>query len=268
MWSRTIALLLVALAGCVAIAPRARAADTPVTPPAAVADDPDEEADGEPPAEPQLRIAPPSRTRGATVARIVAPSFARASLDGPRRGWRVGTATAWSGQSQVLLALDAAVRDGVEWVKVLLPRRRNGTTGWVPRDNVTLGSTPFWVEVGLRSRTVTVLRNGRRALRTRAVVGAPRTPTPLGLSAIYERNRQPDPRAFLGPWALSLTSLSDVLESYGGGPGRTAIHGRAGESLADPLGSARSHGCIRIDNGPIAWMARNLPPGTPVRVSR
>jgi lipoprotein-anchoring transpeptidase ErfK/SrfK len=39
-----------------------------------------------------------------------------------------------------------------------------------------------------------------------------------------------------------------VLDDYGGGPGRVAIHGRAGASLLDPLGTARSHGCIRIDN--------------------
>ncbi|MDW5593825.1 L,D-transpeptidase [Conexibacter stalactiti] len=216
---------------------------------------------------PAFDVAAPSRTGGATVARIVAPSFARAQLAVPRRGRRVGTATAWSGQPQTLLVLDGATRDGAGWVKVLLADRPNGSAGWVPRDNVTLGSTRYWVEVAVRSRTVTVFRGGRRVLRTRAVVGAPRTPTPLGLAAIYERNRQPDPRGFLGPWALSLTSLSNVLESFGGGPGRVAIHGRAGESFADPLGSARSHGCVRIDNGPIAWMAKTLPIGTPVHVT-
>jgi lipoprotein-anchoring transpeptidase ErfK/SrfK len=215
-----------------------------------------------------LHVDPPSRARGATVARIVASSFARASLDTPRRGRRIGTATAWSRQSQVLLVLDAATVDGVEWVQVLLPVRPNGTTGWVPRDHVVLSRTPYWVDVALRARTVTVYRNGKRVLRTRAVVGAPRTPTPLGLAAIYERNRQPDPRAFLGPWALSLTSLSNVLESYGGGPGRVAIHGRSGTSFRDPLGSARSHGCVRIDNGPVSWMARQIPPGTPVMTVR
>jgi hypothetical protein len=102
----------------------------------------------------------------------------------------------------------------------------------------------------------------------RAVVGAPSTPTPLGLGAIYERNRQPDPGAFLGPWALSLTLLSNVLENYGGGPGRVAIHGRAGASLRDPLGSARSHGCIRVNNDDVRWMAARVPTGTPVRVKR
>lgn len=254
-----LALLLTAGLGLFA-APGAASADVPA------ADG--EEASPAAPDAPPLRVAAPSKARGATVARIVAPAFARTRLDTPRRGRRVGTATAWSGQSQVLLVLDAAVHHGVEYVQVLLPVRPNGTTGWIPRDHVTIGRTPYWVEVGLRARTVTVFRGGKRLLRTRAVVGAPGTPTPTGLAAIYERNRQPDPHAFLGPWALSLTSLSTVLESYGGGPGRVAIHGRAGASFADPLGSARSHGCVRIDNAPVSWMARHIPPGTPVRTAR
>jgi len=65
-----------------------------------------------------------------------------------------------------------------------------------------------------------------------------------------------------------ITSHSNVLENYGGGPGRVAIHGRAGASLNAPLGSARSHGCVRIDNRNVSWMARRVPPGTPVRVHR
>jgi lipoprotein-anchoring transpeptidase ErfK/SrfK len=50
------------------------------------------------------------------------------------------------------------------------------------------------------------------------------------------------------------------------GPGRVALHGRAGASLLDPLGTARSHGCVRGDNEHVAWMARELPVGAPVRV--
>ncbi|MBV9796655.1 MAG: L,D-transpeptidase [Solirubrobacterales bacterium] len=45
------------------------------------------------------------------------------------------------------------------------------------------------------------------------------------------------------------------------------VHGRGGTSLLDPLGSARSHGCIRIDNGPIAWIAEHVPLGAPVEIT-
>lgn len=59
-----------------------------------------------------------------------------------------------------------------------------------------------------------------------------------------------------------------MLENYGGGPGRVAIHGRGGASFADPLGSARSHGCVRIDNAQVSYLARKLPDGTPVDLHR
>jgi lipoprotein-anchoring transpeptidase ErfK/SrfK len=212
------------------------------------------------------RVRPPSRARGATTARIISPTFARARLKTPRRGRPVGTATAWSAQPQTLLVLDHAIREEREWVKVLLADRPNGSAGWVPRNKVVLKRSRFWIDVRTGSRRVTVYRDGRRVRRFRAVVGAPGTPTPHTLAAIYERNRQPNPGAFLGPWALSLTALSNVLQNYGGGPGRVAIHGRAGASLFDPLGSARSHGCIRINNRHVSWLASRVPVGTPVRL--
>ena len=57
-----------------------------------------------------------------------------------------------------------------------------------------------------------------------------------------------------------------MLLNYGGGPGRVAIHGRDGASLADPLGSSLSHGCVRVDDANIIWMARVIPLGTPVLI--
>jgi lipoprotein-anchoring transpeptidase ErfK/SrfK len=138
----------------------------------------------------------------------------------------------------------------------------------VPLDTVVLGHTAYWIDVATRARRVTVYRAGRRLVSFRAVVGAPATPTPLGLAAIYERNRQPDPNAFDGAWVLSLTALSGVLENFGGGPGRVGIHGRGSASLHDPLGSARSHGCIRITNADVSWLAARVPTGTPVDVAR
>jgi lipoprotein-anchoring transpeptidase ErfK/SrfK len=65
---------------------------------------------------------------------------------------------------------------------------------------------------------------------------------------------------------LHLTAHSEVLDDYGGGPGRVAIHGRAGASLLDPLGTARSHGCVRVSNEAVRLLARRLVPGVPVAV--
>ena len=212
-------------------------------------------------------VSAPSRAQGGTVARIVTPVLARTSLTRSLGGHRLQAQTNWSGQPQYLLVLADAVQGGREWVEVLLPTRPNGSTGWVPRDKVVLGHTPYWVQVSTGSREVNVFRNGRRIRGFRAVVGAPATPSPHGLGAIYERDLQPDPHGFVGPWALPLTLLSDKLHHFEGGEGRVAIHGRDGASLLDPLGSARSHGCIRIANAAVRWMAAHVPAGTPVRVT-
>jgi lipoprotein-anchoring transpeptidase ErfK/SrfK len=61
--------------------------------------------------------------------------------------------------------------------------------------------------------------------------------------------------------------FSKVLFNFGGGPGCVSIHGRGGASLIDPLGSAASHGCIRINNGRVDWMASHLSQGTPVQIT-
>ncbi len=200
------------------------------------------------------------------MARIVSPVYARARVSSDDRGRKVGTQTAWSGQPQTLLVLKSTVHKNRLWVKLLLPFRPNASSGWVPRDQVVLGRTRYWVEVRVEDRRVAIYRSGKRTRSFGAVVGTPSTPTPEGLAALYERNRQADPGAFLGPWSLPLTVHSNVLENYGGGPGRVGIHGRSGASLSDPIGSARSHGCIRVNNGDISWMAGHVPPGTPVLI--
>ncbi len=71
-------------------------------------------------------------------------------------------------------------------------------------------------------------------------------------------------------WVLTLTAHSDVLRTFDGGDGLTAIHGRGGASLQDPLGSARSHGCIRLGNRAIDWLVHTIGraqlPGTPIQI--
>ncbi|MGH3100143.1 MAG: L,D-transpeptidase, partial [Thermoleophilia bacterium] len=110
---------------------------------------------------------------------------------------------------------------------------------------------------------------GEPRRRFRVVVGAPSTPTPEGLFSIVGVWRW-NPADFLGSYILPLTAHSHVLQEFGGGDGRVGIHGRGGSSLLDPLGAARSHGCIRLSNAPIEWLVRTVGtgrlPGIPVRV--
>ena len=204
----------------------------------------------------------------ATIARVVAPVVARSAPDRRARAvWSVPTATGWSGQAQALLVLRSAHDErGRRWIELELPMRPNERTGWIPADYAVLSRTGYWIEVSTGRRVVSVYRAGRLVRRFGAVVGAPGTPTPHGLFALWEKNPQPDVHGFLGPWSLPITALSNVLESYGGGPGRVAIHGRDGASLLTPLGAAASHGCIRVENGQVTWLTARVPRGTPVLV--
>ncbi len=212
-------------------------------------------------------IAPPSRDGGSHSARIVAPVRAMTEPGGGRVVTRLRTATSWSSHPQSLLILKSRYVEGKEWLKVVLPIRPSGSRGWIPRNKVNIRFNPLWIEIRKKNRRLIAYEHGKRLRRYKIVIGARGTPTPAGLAAVYERNRQPDPDEFLGPWSLPLTSLSPTLMNYGGGPGRIAMHGRGGESLSDPLGSAASHGCIRVPNRGIRWLARHARPGTPVLVS-
>ena len=204
----------------------------------------------------------------AWTAKVIYPTMARS---GPRadarRVARVDTVAAWDGGPVGLLVLGARSekRSGRLWIKVQLPERPNGRSGWIDANYAKLSTTPWRLLLDRDARRVTAFRSGHRVRSWRVVIGKPGTPTPRGLFAIYERVRQP-PGSELGPFALQLTAHSNTLKNFGGGPGRVAMHGRSGPLLYDPLGSARSHGCIRMQNRIVRWLAARARPGTPVEI--
>ncbi|HWH92338.1 MAG TPA: L,D-transpeptidase [Baekduia sp.] len=208
---------------------------------------------------------PPHAVAVANIARIVALTPARARLHGAATQTIDPIAPLSRGQTQ--LRIVARRMSGGRWfVRVLVPQRPNGRSAWVAADRVRLLRTRLHVYVDRRARRLTVTRGDRTIRSARVVVGAPRSPTPAGEFAISERLRQSSARGFVGPWVLPLTAFSGTYRQFDGGPGRVAIHGRGGASLRDPLGTARSHGCIRVANGLVRWMARSLPPGVPVTI--
>ena len=211
-------------------------------------------------------IPAPTPTR-AYVAHLVLAAPARR---GPSAAAPIITALATEsayvhGPVGLLVLSSVTAADGTVWLQVRLPIRPNNAAGWISADYVVISSTPWRVVVSTTRRTVSVYDAGRLRRRFGAVVGKPATPTPTGLFAVYAKARQPA-GSDLGPWALHLTAHSNVLFNYGGGPGRVAIHGRAGDLLADPIGSARSHGCVRVLSDDIAWLAATVSVGTPVLI--
>jgi len=212
-----------------------------------------------------VRPMPPT-PKSAWVATVRRAVNARVAPGYSRRTKAVVQPTApFAGRLTRLMVTRSTERDGELWVEVLLPKRPNGSRGWIPADAVALASTPYRVEIVLRSRRLTLYRAGRRVMRIPVAIGAPGTPTPTGRFAVAETVHTRTPGAFLGPIVLPLTGFSRTLNEFAGGDGRVAIHGT---SLPELIGTRASHGCIRLRNSDIARLARHAVPGTPVAIRR
>jgi lipoprotein-anchoring transpeptidase ErfK/SrfK len=149
------------------------------------------------------------------------------------------------------------------WLKVMLPGRPDGSTGWIAKAETRELVTGWRILVDLDTRRVTVYRDGRRARAFPAVVGKPSTPTPIGQFFVEETVQMAAGEAD-GPFALALSARSNVFQEFEGGPGQIGIHGRQG--LGGTLGRAESHGCIRLATASIDWLAARIGPGTPVKI--
>jgi lipoprotein-anchoring transpeptidase ErfK/SrfK len=170
----------------------------------------------------------------------------------------------FSGNGTVVLITRRTVVEGVPWVEVLLPKRPNGTRGWIPQDVLKVSRTRVRVAIDLSERRLRVFRAGKRVMDARIAIGKPGTPTPVGRSfAIAERVDTNTPGGFLGPIVLPLTGFSETLNEFAGGDGRVAIHGT---SLPALIGTRASHGCMRMYNADIRRLARLARPGTPVAI--
>jgi lipoprotein-anchoring transpeptidase ErfK/SrfK len=180
-------------------------------------------------------------------------------------GWVAPSNAPW-----LLILARPHAADGRCWVQVRLPWRPNDAAGWVNANRVSIEKSAWRIVVSTARRTLTLYRSGRPIRTISVVVGKPSTPTPAGLFAVVWTIRW-HANDFLGSWVLELTAHSDVLKQFDGGDGTVGIHGRGGASLLDPLGSARSHGCIRLANDSIDWLVATVGAarlaGTPVQIS-
>jgi lipoprotein-anchoring transpeptidase ErfK/SrfK len=152
---------------------------------------------------------------------------------------------------------------GVEWLRVRLPGRPNGRTGWIKQQGTARAETRWRLLVSLHDRRVTALQDGRPVRSFSVVVGKRSTPTPIGEFFVEEAIalRSSDVGA---PFALALSARSNVLQEFGGGPGQIALHGLM--HVGGVLGTAVSHGCVRVANDVMAWLVGRIGPGVPVTI--
>jgi L,D-transpeptidase-like protein len=150
-----------------------------------------------------------------------------------------------------------------DWLKVLLPVRPNGSTGWVRAGGMTLSQHDYHIVVALKAHRITVY-NGAQVIRHEPVgLGRDQTPTPGGLYYTTQLIKPPNPNGVYGTYAYALSGFSEVLKTFNGGEAFLGIHG-----TNDPsgLGKDVSHGCIRMSNAGITKLAKTLPLGVPVIV--
>jgi lipoprotein-anchoring transpeptidase ErfK/SrfK len=152
---------------------------------------------------------------------------------------------------------------GARWLHVLLPGRPNGHSGWIEKRATTYAVTSWHIVVDTSARRVTVYDNGRAVRAFSAIVGKPSTPTPFGTFFVEEavELRAGDVGA---PYALALSARSNVLQEFEGGPGQIALHGLL--NVGGVLGTAVSHGCIRLDSASMRWLVGRIGPGVPVTI--
>ena len=170
----------------------------------------------------------------------------------------------WGSPTPFLIDQARRTTAGDVWLKVLLPKRPNGSSGWLEREQVRIKPVTHQVVVDLSSRTASLLRGRKKVRSFRVGVGTTGTPTPTGRFYITVKLRPPQiSAAAYGAWALGLSGYSEVHQTFGTGDGQIALHGTYKPWL---LGQPVSNGCVRMDNETITLLAETLPLGTPVTI--
>jgi lipoprotein-anchoring transpeptidase ErfK/SrfK len=216
----------------------------------------------EPSASPAWTPKPPVVPEHGTYVAVPEEKFLRLwSQPGPgatRAGW-LRTRNDWKQTVPMLVEGGFRDREGREWVRVQLPIRPNGTTGWIDAANVELERRVDRIIVDLSARTLWHLRGGEVRHRFSVGVGTPTYPTTPGRFSVWAFVDYADPTGPYGAFALGLSGFSDVITDWPGG-GRMAIHGTAD---AGDRGAEVSHGCVRVYNADLEAL-RDVPLGTPV----
>jgi hypothetical protein len=152
------------------------------------------------------------------------------------------------------------------WVKVLVPYGRgalpshdpekvNGVAGWLRASDVVLRKENRSVVVDLSDRTLTVKHADGTSARLAAAVGAPETPTPLGLTQVFTVTE-----AVNTGLSVFLSMQSESLDGfYGTDYAATAIH------VGVDQGQAVSNGCVRLTGADFEQLT-GLAPGVPILI--
>jgi hypothetical protein len=162
------------------------------------------------------------------------------------------------------LAIEEPMTNDCDWIKVMLPIRPNGSTGWVKRDDVQVRGQMFRIEVTLSAFNLKAYKGDELILDAPIGVAVADRPTPPGSYYTTELLKSADP--VYGPYAFGLSGFSEVLSSFNGGQGQLGLHGTNRPEL---VGTQVSNGCIRLKNEDILALVAavgDTTQGIPVQV--
>lgn len=164
---------------------------------------------------------------------------------------------------EVYLVLSARMDSaGQRWVRLRIPKRPNGKTGWVLDEMVSqLYIVRTQLVIDRKKLRATLYKRGKKIMSARVGIGKKRTPTPRGKFWIRERLQDLRGNSIYGPWAFGTSAYSGLSDWPGGGV--VGIHGTNQPGL---IPGRISHGCVRMNNRDIRKLARLMPIGTPVSV--
>lgn len=155
--------------------------------------------------------------------------------------------------------LDAA---GAPWLRIRIPMRPNGRSGWVPAD--ALGSlyvVRTQLVIDRTTKRATLFKDGRRVWQAPVGIGRIGAPTPRG--KFYVRELLRGGGKVYGTWAFGTSGYSSISDWPKGGV--VGIHGTDQPQLVP---GRPSQGCVRVRNARINVLKRLMPIGTPIEIIR
>ena len=153
--------------------------------------------------------------------------------------------------------------NGKPWLQIRVPRRPNGSKGWVPAPALQIRTLKTQLEIDKSRQTAWLRKNGEKIWRSPVGIGAPGTPTPAGRFWVRERLRNLGGSPIYGPWAFGTAAYSTLSDWPGGGV--VGIHGTNAPGL---IPGRPSHGCIRVRNDKILKLDKLMRVGTPIWIHR
>lgn len=160
------------------------------------------------------------------------------------------------------LPVIAADADDQSWVRVLLPCRPNGATGWVHTDaRITEAARTARIEINHAHRRLRLFQRDTLLGAWPVAVGKPCSPTPRGRTFLLAQVRDLHPAFSPLVFPLGLHATADL--TYGGLPGTLAIHTWP---IPDVFGHPCTDGGVRIPASALDLIAEHAPAGTCVLI--